>query len=577
MKKITLLVLFALADTALATTYYVNPGATGDNSGTSWINGFTSLQSAINTVNAGDILYVKAGTYFPDQQMIAGDNRSKAFYIDKNIKLYGGFNGTETTLAERNVNANPTILSGDFNGNDADGNGDGIHDLGMEENAYAVVVAYGLNTSSQMDGFTITGGNANGTASYTLGTYSINTTSGAGINNIGSNLMLKNMRFINNSANFGAGMTNKGACFPTIENCEFLNNIASFGNSVHANDGSQITIANCTFTSNKGSGVLSSLNSSMQKATNCTFTYNQGISGAVSYNFNYCSAVFISCKMSNNTVSNSGGAIYNTTYSITTLYNTLVYKNSAVYGGAVYNVNNSYTNSINCTYFGNNATTKGGAFYCTVSPDNMSMKMYNTIIYGNTAPTYPNWYKEYYTESNIHVKNSIIQGSGGSTGWNTFYGTNEGSNLDVNPIFTSTVSGSEDFRLRAASQGIDAGYNLLLNLPNGNNSWTSTDTDVYGGSRLIGDGVDIGAAENSIILSVSGETANTLSFYIAEGNLIFNNTGEILNKTVMIYDLTGQCVSKSRIINERIPVSQLAKGIYFIKVGDYKTGRFLID
>lgn len=577
MRKITLLILVFLSNYTFAITRFVDQDAAGNNTGTSWANAFTSLQSAINAANTGDILYVKSGTYTPTQQMISGDNRSRSFYLNKNIKIYGGFNGTETTLAERNVAANVTILSGDFNGNDTDTNGNGIFDFGQGENAYFVVVAYNLDNTSLIDGFKIVSGTADGTASFTLGTYTVNTANGGGINNIASNLVVRNTKFYNNSANFGGGITNKGACFPKIENCEFTYNYAAYGNSIHANDASLVTINNCTFTSNRGSGVLSSLNNTVQKATNCTFSYNQGPSGGVIYNNNYCNAVFMNCKMNNNTVSGSGGAIYNTTYGIVTLYNTLVYKNFAMYGGAVYNVSNSYVNSINCTYYGNTASTQGGAFYCSVSPDAMFMKMYNTIIYGNSSPSNPNWYKEFYTTSNIHVKNSIIQGSGGSTAWNTFFGTNDGNNLDVNPLFINTVQDTEDFRLNASSPGIDASYNLLLSLPNGNNSWTAADTDAYGNSRLVGSGVDIGAVENGSILSILDNNNQTIAFYLKDGKLIFDHFDPLLNKAAQIFDINGKQVFTGIIETESIEVSSLKKGIYILNIEGYQTIKFLIN
>lgn len=577
MTKKILFTLLLLCNLSFAATIYVNADAQGTNTGTSWANAFTNLQSAINAANTGDQLFVKAGTYFPSQQMISGDARSRSFYINKNIKIYGGFNGTEATLGERNFTTNITILSGDFNGNDTDTNGNGINDFGQGENAYFVVVAYNLDNTALIDGFRIFGGNADGSATFTLGTYSVNTANGGGINNIASNAVIRNTRFVNNSASFGGGMTNKGACFPKIEFCDFIYNYASYGNSIHINDGTLATINNCTFTSNRGSGVLSSLNSSVMKATNCTFSYNQGSYGGVLYNNNNCNAVFLNCKMFGNTATNSGGAIYSTNYSICTFYNTLVYKNFAVYGGAVYNVSNSYTNCINTTFYGNTASTKGGAFYCSVSPDNMFMKIYNTIIYGNTSPTNPNWFKEYYTTSNIHVKNSIFQGSGGSAAWNTFYGTNDGNNLDVNPQFVNTAQDAEDFKLMSTSAGIDASYNQLLNLPNGNNSWTNTDTDVYGNSRLNGAGVDLGAAESAAPLGIQNPGAKKFTFVYENSYLYFNNSEEIINQKVTVFSVSGAKISEGLLLNDILKTPNLSKGIYILKVDHHPGIKFIVD
>lgn len=576
MKKITLL--FILVTMPLfATTHYVNLEATGNNSGTSWSNGFTDLQNAINTAVAGDIIFVKAGSYYPTQQILTGNNRSRTFFINKNLKIYGGFNGTESILEERNVEANLTWLSGDFNGNDTDTNGNGINDFGQSENAYNVVFAYGLSNTALLDGFSIFGGNADGDSTYTFDGLVLSTSHGAGIYNIESNLIIKNTRFINNSASFGGGIGNKGACFPKVENCNFNYNFASYGSAIYGNDASLITILNSDFFSNRGSGCLASLNNTVMKATGCEFSYNQGNSGPVLYNTTGCNAVLMNCIMHNNTASTSGGAMYNASFSIITLYNTLIYKNHAANGGAVYNVSNSYLNAINSTFYGNNASTKGGAFHCSVSPDNMFMKLYNTIIYGNTSPSNPNIFWEYYTKTNIHVRNSIIQGSGGSANWGAYYGTNDGNNLDTNPMFVNTAQDTENFRLQSTSPGIDASYNAILNLPNGNNSWTANDLDVYGNSRLAGNGVDIGAVENDADLGTIETSQNELIFFYEEGQLIFNNATALMQEAFTIFDITGKAVFSSTIEETAVATPHLDSGVYILKTEHKQGVKFIVD
>ncbi len=566
MNKITTFLVLLISNSIFATTFYVNLEATGTNSGTSWSNGFTNLQTAINSVTEGDLLFVKAGIYYPTQLMISGNNRSRSFLLTKNIKIYGGFNGTETNLAERNYTTNITLFSGDFNGNDTDTNGNGINDFGQTENAYTVLIAYGLNNTALIDGVRIFGGNADGTATYTYNTYSLTTANAGGIYNIASNLVVKNTLFNNNSASFGGGFCNKGASFPKIENCNFTYNFASYGNSIHANDGTLVTILNSSFTYNRGSGVLSSLNSSVMRATGCTFSYNQGVSGGVSYTNNNCNSVFLNCKMFNNTASSAGGAFYLADYCIVTMYNTLVYKNFSVNGGGIYCVSNSYFNCINSTFFGNNASTKGGAFYTSVSPDNMFMKLYNTIVYGNTSPSNPNWFRDFFTLSNIHVRNSILQGSGGSSAWNINFGTNDGNNLDVNPLFNNTTQDNEDFKLQTTSQGIDNSYNLLLNLPNTNNSWNSSDLDVYGYSRLVGNGVDIGAAENQNLLNLIENNSSKIKFFYTNYTLVFEDINNFLNNSFEIFDLNGKKLFSGTLKSIETKIPNLQNGYYILKI-----------
>jgi hypothetical protein len=66
------------------------------------------------------------------------------------VALYGGFAGAEFLRSERSIAANVTTLSGDLNGDDAS--------TGKSENSYHVVTGV---TGATLDGFTVTGGNAN--------------------------------------------------------------------------------------------------------------------------------------------------------------------------------------------------------------------------------------------------------------------------------------------------------------------------------------------------------------------------------------------------------------------------------
>jgi len=155
---------------------YVNLAAMeGLNNGTSWANAYTNLQTAINAAGAGAQIWVAAGTYKPTSYLdpnVTNDARSRSFLLKGGVSVLGGFAGTETQLDQRDVESNPTILSGDFGGNDSatwppvvgnDGNV-GSGDFTRSENAYHVVGALSQTTAPILDGFTITGGNANNTS-----------------------------------------------------------------------------------------------------------------------------------------------------------------------------------------------------------------------------------------------------------------------------------------------------------------------------------------------------------------------------------------------------------------------------
>ena len=77
--------------------YYVEPGGTGQ--GTSWSDA-GDLQTALNSVSSGAQIWVKRGVYYG------------FFTIQCPVELYGGFEGTECSLADRQFDwYNPTVLS----------------------------------------------------------------------------------------------------------------------------------------------------------------------------------------------------------------------------------------------------------------------------------------------------------------------------------------------------------------------------------------------------------------------------------------------------------------------------------
>ena len=94
---------------ALGSVVYVNAAATGSNSGASWANAYTSLQSGLAGVGAGDEIWVAAASYKPT----ATSDRTVSFAMKDGVAVYGGFNGTETQRSQRNPVANVTVLSGD--------------------------------------------------------------------------------------------------------------------------------------------------------------------------------------------------------------------------------------------------------------------------------------------------------------------------------------------------------------------------------------------------------------------------------------------------------------------------------
>ncbi len=269
MKRIIIL-LFMLCNTNVfsQTIYYVKPTGNDANSGTSWTTAFRTVQKALATIASGEI-WVAAGTYYPDEGPYqTNDERNESFFLKNNVALYGGFAGYETNHGDRHPTANPTILSGEIQG---DGNG--------ENNSLHVVRTSYLNAPAVLDGFVITSGRANIHSSTSISGVG---TQGAGMYNDHSSPIISNCLFIGNGADFtGGGMENYYAS-PTVTNCTFWRNSASYystwfaawqgqGAAIHQDVGA-LSLINCSFTANvasNGNGYSIETHSSSMNIVNC--------------------------------------------------------------------------------------------------------------------------------------------------------------------------------------------------------------------------------------------------------------------------------------------------------------------
>lgn len=306
-RVVTLIAMASLAglcqSAAAQTILYVKADATGVNNGTSWADASTHPQAALTaaaSIASGGTpvqIWVAAGTYMPDggRTPTGGPHvngtgiRSTSFQLLNNVALRGGFAGTESALSQRNIEANPTILSGDLAGND------GPSFANNTENAIHVVVATSSTATAVLDGFTITGGNAN------VGPFDL---SGGGImftGNSSSPLILNCTILANRANDYGGGVYCSSNTGPTIINCRFFGNFANQGGAASIRSS---TLTNCILSGNSanqsGGGVYVLDNSSV---VNCTFSRNSALQ--------------------------SGGGLYYSTPANGPLTNSIVWNNSA--------------------------------------------------------------------------------------------------------------------------------------------------------------------------------------------------------------------------------------------------------
>jgi len=116
---------------------------------------FTNIQEALEIANSGDQIWVASGIYTPTHQTLVTDTRTATFSLLEGVEMFGSFIGNETSLTQRNWRLNPTILSGDLNGNDL--TTDFPDGSTYAENSYHVVTADYLNQPTRLDGFIIQG------------------------------------------------------------------------------------------------------------------------------------------------------------------------------------------------------------------------------------------------------------------------------------------------------------------------------------------------------------------------------------------------------------------------------------
>jgi len=289
---------------------YVNDDATGANNGSSWHDAYTELQKALDAAGAsGKEIWVAEGIYKPSRRTNPNDPRTVTFLITPGTDLCGGFSGVESERNGRQGSAHQTILSGDLDGDDA-GAGPMWPPASqyLDDNAYHVVTISGPRgaASIMIEGFTITGGNADG---------------------LGQNISSK-----------GGGVVNNGPS-AIMEFCAIERNIAR-------------------------SAAGGMLNAGDMSISHCGFFCNRTVSGSGGGLFNdRCRPKIDGCVFDGNSANEGdGGGMYNR-QSDPIITNSVVVSNVAARrAGGICN-DRSSPQVINCTFFGNNAQIEGGAIY----------------------------------------------------------------------------------------------------------------------------------------------------------------------------------------------------------------------
>ncbi len=245
---------------------YVDADSPGAGDGTNWTNAYNYLRDALIAAVPGDTIRVAKGIYKPDADNAnpgGSGNRESAFNLKNEVTILGGYPGYgEPDPNARNHMMYESVLSGDLNGDD------GADFINYEENSYQVVRANDTNSTAILDGFTITGGNANGSSNYYY--------NGGGLFSFYGSATVVNCNFCENKADYEGGGIWMYKSSPSFINCRFI------GNKCPGDEGGALVtrlsdpnIINCLFIGNHANrgGVLYNVQSS-PTFTNCTFFSN---------------------------------------------------------------------------------------------------------------------------------------------------------------------------------------------------------------------------------------------------------------------------------------------------------------
>lgn len=515
-KIMALLCGVVLSGASFGSTIYVdvNTVCTGAcvQDGTDWAHAYDDLQTALSSASSGDEIWVADGTYYPT----TGSNRAISFVIPAGVDVYGGFAGSETSLGQRNVSSNVTILSGDI---DQDGSYQDWDD------SYHVVQVTNITSSVLVDGFTIEmayAGNTTNTSEkkgagiYASGSSNSSTLSvvsctirecyaeieGGGIyNESGVRIHVAGCKFQScEGDDRGGGISvNVDA---DINDCEFTScrstGGTSHGGALYINADAEINSNSFKYSTAKQGGALyhdnGQLNISQSSFTTNGWGATNSKGGAIK-----CAAPFADllsidrCSFTGN-YNLQAGAIYNDQGRIL-IVNSIVKGNNSMSSRGVIHSYVGEVQIVNCTFRENTSATAEASCFSIDSPT-YDHDIANCIFYGNAG----SGGTEVEEHNNVYMTNNLVEG-----GWN---GTNQSGVIDADPEFVGS-----SLNLFNYSPCVDAGDEAKIIGTGFNNFDRAGNTriiDLQGGT----DDVDMGAYElqsltsNSVIYVDKDATGN---------------------------------------------------------------------
>ncbi len=346
-------------------TIHVDPDQTASpEGGRWWYEALASLREALLVATTGDEIWVAEGAYTPTD----GADRGASFVLKNGVKIYGGFQGTETARSERNPDLYVTTLSGLL----ADG----------ESRSYHVVTAEDVNSSAGLDGFTITNG-------YALG---------AGEQSYGGGMFVRNaspalaqLKFVENEARYGGGLYASDAEL-TLTDSRFDDNVAvTHGGGINTGNGT-LHLSGVVFEGNSssqgGGGRIAGTELTIEDST---FLENTASGNGGGLYTTSTDGFYDKVTFKWNTSGESGGGLYATSSSgnrVPRLHETFFVENEAEYSGAgiaaYYTTPEITRANIRGNSLPRGVPTFGGGIYL-YSNVSTPMRLTNVVLTGNSA------------------------------------------------------------------------------------------------------------------------------------------------------------------------------------------------
>ena len=250
--------LITAAPAALAqTVIHVDADAAPGGDGSTWRDAYNNLETALaSRTDPGDEIWVAEGSYTP----VAMGDFDSTFIIPEGVGVYGGFDGTETRLRDRDPDVNVTIL-------------DGQGPIARVSH----VVTIENNIGFTLDGFIIQNG---------LSGPGDPTPDGAGIRCVASFGTFNDLHIRDCEADGltqtgnGGGLAAIGLCNVVVTSCVFERCSGENGGAIYAE--TRLTIADTDFIDNTSfifGGALHLIGGGNFEITGCNFNGNSGLGG----------------------------------------------------------------------------------------------------------------------------------------------------------------------------------------------------------------------------------------------------------------------------------------------------------